>query len=106
MLDTRNRLGGIGRRPVTWYLPVTVDETVIGRLHTAVLVGDIAYPGTGDELLTFEDAAEQQADDHQHDGHFDQGETLLVAESGHVFVPGRECCVQIEARGVPADLRH
>ena len=53
MLNTRNRLGGIGLGPVTRHLSVTVDETVIGRLHTAVLVGDIAYTGTGDELLTF-----------------------------------------------------
>lgn len=32
-----------------------------------------------DELLSFQHAAEQQADDHQHNGDFDQGKTGLIA---------------------------
>ena len=50
---------------------------MIGRADAGDLVGQIAHLGAGDEFLPLEHAAQKQADDHQHDGNFDQGKSAL-----------------------------
>jgi hypothetical protein len=53
---------------------IGVDE---GR-HRAEVVHNILDLRAVDQFLALQHAAEQQADDHQHDGDFDQGETQAV----------------------------
>ena len=40
--------------------------------------GQVLGPGAVDQFLAFQHAAEQQRDDHQHNGDFDQGKTGLI----------------------------
>src|SRR5215212_7946105 len=54
---------------------IAVEKSEIGRLDAVLLLNKVAYSRTGDELLTFQDAAKQQPDDHQDDRDLDQGKT-------------------------------
>src|SRR6266704_5513934 len=48
-----------------------------GHGDAVEIVNDVLDLCLGDHLLAFQDAAEEQSDDHEHDGDFDQGETRL-----------------------------
>jgi hypothetical protein len=52
---------------------VAVDE----QRDVAEVGGEVLHLGAVDEFLALEHAAQQQADDDQHDGDFDQGKTCL-----------------------------
>ena len=56
-----------------------VLEAVERRFDAVLLRDEIADAGAGDQFLALEDAAEQQADDHEHDRDFDQGEALVAS---------------------------
>src|SRR5690606_22761470 len=73
--------------PVARHLAVAIDEAIIGGLHAAVLIGDVAHARAGDELLPLEYASQEQADDDQDDGHLDQGESPLTGNAAHDAVP-------------------
>src|SRR6185436_2303527 len=57
-------------------------ETVLGPEEgglRAILLGNkITHARAGNEFLALENAAEQQADNHQHDSDLDQRETLIL----------------------------
>ncbi len=74
------------RRHIARYLPVAVDKTVIRGLDAGILVRHVAHPGAADQLLAFQDAAQQESDQDQDDGDFHQGKTRLVAYFHNVIL--------------------
>src|SRR6266850_754437 len=59
------------------------------------IVNDVLDLCLGDHFLALEDAAEEQADDHEHDCDFDQGETRLgriLAELGRPHATPKTNC--------------
>jgi hypothetical protein len=62
--------------------PVAVLVAVVGRRNAREVGDRVLDLGLRDHLLAFEDAAEQQPDDHEDDGDLDQGESAFSSLHG------------------------
>ena len=77
-VDIHLRRDGAARqsgRHIAGDLPETINKAVIRGLDAGILVGHIAHPGAADQLLAFQDAAQQESDQDQDDSDFHQGKT-------------------------------
>jgi len=72
-----NRAYGRGLGIVAGIGAEAVLEAEEGRLGAVLQGNQVAHACRGDQFLAFEHAAQQQADDDQHDGDFDQREALF-----------------------------
>ena len=79
---------GLGGGIVARQHAVAILVRVNGRRDASEIVLDPLDLGVGDHLASFEDAADQQADDDKHDGDFNQGKARLPApvEKFHIHV--------------------
>jgi hypothetical protein len=70
---------GVSTRIVTRQCPEAVLIGVDEGRDVSDVAGEVLHLGAVDQFLALEHAAQQQADDDQHDGDFDQGKTGLFA---------------------------
>src|SRR5438094_774584 len=80
-------VGRAGARIVARDLVIAVDVAVVGRRDAGEVGDDVLDLRLGDHLLALQDAAQQQADDDQHDGDLDQREALGCVPRFHAFLP-------------------
>src|SRR5512146_3212808 len=68
---------GCGLVVITRQGPKTIEKSEISRLDAVLLRDEITHACARDEFLTFQYAAQQQADDHQYDCYLDKRKTGL-----------------------------
>src|SRR5438067_10530944 len=81
------RCASAGTRIVARDLVIAVDVAVVGRRDAGEVGDDVLDLRLGDHLLALQDAAQQQADDDQHDGDLDQREALGCVPRFDAFLP-------------------
>src|SRR5450756_351167 len=77
---------------ITWQRLELVLIAVDGYRDVPEIGGEVFHLGAVDQFLSFQHAAEQQADNHQYDGDFDQGKAGLIAfHYGTLLINGCGC---------------
>src|SRR5690349_11977957 len=74
--DTINVCGG--GSIVTWQCAKSVEKSEIRSFDAILRRYQVTHARAGDQFLALEHAAQQQADDHEHDRDLDQGKSGLL----------------------------